>query len=145
MGIQAPAQVKYGLICKALQSDNNLLSITLLCQIAGVSRSGYYGWLESASFRIERDDADQRDFELVLEAYAFVVNFEFLHCLAELRVEDQQYVPYRYVLLLVAAWVNGNVDTIYSYNDCDNDDLASIISHLNRGLEFAIAYDEKHR
>ena len=71
MGIQAPAQVKYGLICKALQSDNNLLSITLLCQIAGVSRSGYYGWLESASFRIERDDADQRDFELVLEAYRF--------------------------------------------------------------------------
>ena len=71
MGIQAPAQVKYGLICKALQSDNNLLSITLLCQIAGVSRSGYYGWLESASFRIERDDADQRDFDLVLEAYRF--------------------------------------------------------------------------
>ena len=71
MGIQAPAQVKYGLICNALQSDNNLLSITLLCQIAGVSRSGFYGWLESASFRIERDEADQRDFGLVLEAYRF--------------------------------------------------------------------------
>ena len=58
MGIQAPAQVKYGLIWQAIQSDNNLLRITLLCQIAGASRSGFYGWLESASLRIERDDAD---------------------------------------------------------------------------------------
>lgn len=71
MGIQAPAQVKYGLIWQAIQSDNNLLRITLLCQIAGASRSGFYGWLESASLRIERDDADQRDFEQILEAYRF--------------------------------------------------------------------------
>ena len=37
MGIQAPAEVKYALICEATLRDNNLLKIGKLCQIAGVS------------------------------------------------------------------------------------------------------------
>lgn len=45
MGIQAPAEVKYGLIHEAVRQDDNLLNISALCRIAGVSRSGYYAWL----------------------------------------------------------------------------------------------------
>ena len=50
MGIQAPAEVKFRLIQDATSGDDNLLSITALCQIAGVSRSGYYNWKKFADF-----------------------------------------------------------------------------------------------
>lgn len=71
MGIQAPAEVKYGLIYEAVKRDNNLLSISEMCKAAGVSRSGYYAWLAAAPTRQKREESDQADFELILEAYRF--------------------------------------------------------------------------
>lgn len=71
MGIQAPAEVKFRLIWDATSRDNNLLSITALCQIAGVSRSGYYNWIGNEGTRQLQEDADEKDFALILEAYRF--------------------------------------------------------------------------
>ena len=71
MGIQAPAEVKFRLIRNAVSRDDNLLCITELCQIAGVSRSGYYNWLNNADKRQQREEADQADFDRVLAAYRF--------------------------------------------------------------------------
>lgn len=71
MGIEAPAKVKYGIINEAAAHDNNLLNITMLCRIAGVSRSGYYEWLKSAEYRQACEEQDARDFELVLGAYRY--------------------------------------------------------------------------
>jgi putative transposase len=53
------------------QRDNNRLNIKWLCETAGVSRSGYYNWLDSEQTRIEKGEQDKKDFELVLEAYRF--------------------------------------------------------------------------
>lgn len=71
MGIQAPAEVKYGLIREAVWQDGNLLNISALCRIAGVSRSGYYAWLDTAPLRQSREETDSRDFALVKQAYEF--------------------------------------------------------------------------
>ena len=71
MGIEAPAEVKYGLIQSAIQSDGNLLNVSWMCQIAGVSRSGFYAWRISADTRQHRERDDEKDFALVLEAYRF--------------------------------------------------------------------------
>ena len=71
MGIEAPAEVKYGLIQSAIQADGNLLNVSWMCQIAGVSRSGFYAWRNGAPARRQREDEDEKDFELVLEAYRF--------------------------------------------------------------------------
>ena len=71
MGIEAPAEVKYGLIQAAIQDDGNLLNVSWMCQIAGVSRSGFYAWRNGAPARQQREDEDEKDFELVLEAYCF--------------------------------------------------------------------------
>ena len=71
MGIQAPAEVKYGLIHDAVRQDGNQLSISALCRIAGVSRSGYYAWLDAAPLRQSREEADSADFALVKQAYEF--------------------------------------------------------------------------
>ncbi|MGM9590489.1 MAG: IS3 family transposase [Faecousia sp.] len=71
MGIEAPAEVKYSLIQAAIQADGNLLNITWMCQIAGVSRSGFYAWQSSATVRQQRERDDEGDFALILEAYRF--------------------------------------------------------------------------
>ena len=71
MGIQAPAKVKFALIYEAIQHDDNVLSISFMCEIAGVSRSGFYAWMKAAPARQKRESRDQADFVLVLEAYRF--------------------------------------------------------------------------
>ena len=71
MGIQAPAEVKFALIHQAIQQDDNKLSISFMCEVAGVSRSGFYAWLNAAPAREIREDQDKKDFELILEAYRF--------------------------------------------------------------------------
>ena len=71
MGIQAPAEVKFALIYNAIQNDDNALSISYMCRVAGVSRSGFYAWMNAAPTRQKREDNDRDDFAKVLEAYRF--------------------------------------------------------------------------
>ncbi|MCQ2463761.1 MAG: IS3 family transposase [Clostridia bacterium] len=47
------------------------MSISKMCELAEVSRSGYYEWLSSADARKEREEADKADFEKILEAYKY--------------------------------------------------------------------------
>ena len=71
MGIQAPAEVKFQLIHDAISKDDNLLVISRLCELAGVSRSGYYAWVEAAPVREAREERDRKDFDLILQAYKY--------------------------------------------------------------------------
>ncbi len=54
-----------------IQRDNNLLNISWLCEAAGVSRSGYYRWLNAVDIRDVKEEQDKKDFEQILEAYKF--------------------------------------------------------------------------
>lgn len=71
MGIEAPAEVKFSIIYEALKSDNNMLNISTLCQIAGVSRSGYYSWVAAEQHRQACEERDAADFAVILEAYRY--------------------------------------------------------------------------
>ncbi len=42
-----------------------------MCELAGVSRSGYYNWVRSEHIRERRELQDQADYALILEAYRF--------------------------------------------------------------------------
>jgi len=64
-------QGKYEIIRATVQKSNNLLNVSTLCEIAGVSRSGYYAWEAAAPLREEREEADRKDFDVILEAYNF--------------------------------------------------------------------------
>ena len=66
-----PASAKYAIIRKMTQRDNNLLNIVWLCDAAGVSRSGYYHYLETEDIRQQREEQDQHDFLIILEAYQY--------------------------------------------------------------------------
>lgn len=60
---------KFEIIHETINKSNNQLSVTMLCEIAGVSRSGYYNWVKSEGNRTQKEEQDRKDFELILAAY----------------------------------------------------------------------------
>ena len=65
------AENKFEIIHETISKANNTLSVKMLCEIAGVSRSGYYNWVNAADKRDEKERQDRADFELILIAYSF--------------------------------------------------------------------------
>lgn len=63
------ANEKFKIIEDLLLRDDNLLNISWLCEIAQVSRSGYYNWVNNEEKRNIRDLQDKEDFDLLLKAY----------------------------------------------------------------------------
>lgn len=63
------ARDKYQLISETLKKPTNHMSISALCKLANVSRSGYYKWLNTADARAKREEQDRLDFEKIKEAY----------------------------------------------------------------------------
>jgi len=78
--MNVPASAKYGIIREMTQRDNNLLNIAWLCAAAGVSRSGYYHYLETEDLRQHREEQDQKDFLIILEAYLLHWNNKNPNC-----------------------------------------------------------------
>jgi len=66
-----PASAKYSVIHKMTQRDDNLLNIAWLCKAAGVSRSGYYHYIDTEELRQQREEQDRHDFSVILVAYQF--------------------------------------------------------------------------
>ena len=64
-----PAYAKYAIIQEMYEREDCLLNIKHLCEIAGVSRSGYYHYLATADIRDEREEQDRKDVQLIIEAY----------------------------------------------------------------------------
>lgn len=65
------AKVKFELIHAAVTKENNVLSVNHLCEIASISRSGYYAWIKAAAHREAREEQDRKDYERILKAYQF--------------------------------------------------------------------------
>ena len=66
--MNVPSSSKYAIIQEMTLRDNNLLNITWLCKVAGVSRSGYYYYLKTEDFRRQREEHDQKNFLKLLAA-----------------------------------------------------------------------------
>ena len=54
-----------------ISKEDNLLTVVMLCNIAGVSKSGYYNWAASEERRLDKEEQDRKDFDLILEAYNY--------------------------------------------------------------------------
>lgn len=65
------SSVKFELIHSIVTKEGNLQNVKELCEIAGVSRSGYYNWVASADKREQKEAQDRADFDLILQAYNF--------------------------------------------------------------------------
>ena len=63
------SRVRYEVIRQTLATATNSMNVSTLCKIAGVSRSGYYSWLNNEEKRKKQELLDQEDFELILKAY----------------------------------------------------------------------------
>ena len=65
------ASARFQIIQDTLSQSGNTLSVSYLCEIAGVSRSSYYNWLRSEEHRQRRKEQDRKDFEVIPAAYQF--------------------------------------------------------------------------
>lgn len=67
MTTESDTRAKFRIIEETLIGDKNQLNITELCNVAGVSRSGYYNWQANTKRnRTKRDVKDQELFDKVL-------------------------------------------------------------------------------
>lgn len=66
---EIPTGEKYKIIDHLISKDNNELNISWLCNIAEVSRSGFYKWKERQNNPNEKELQDRADFDIILEAY----------------------------------------------------------------------------
>lgn len=69
MFVPPPVETRFAIIQDTLCANDNVLSVCELCRIANVSRSGYYRWTAAAESRAKRENQDQADFSLILQAY----------------------------------------------------------------------------
>lgn len=67
--MRGEAGVRFELIQQTVSNPDNTMSVTELCDLQHVSRSGYYNWLSSEERRQERERQDQEDFDLILGVY----------------------------------------------------------------------------
>lgn len=71
MYMNGSPQIRYGIIADTIKKDDNLLNISYLCEIAGVSRSGFYYWQNKKEVRLDAEEQDQKDFGLILLAFKY--------------------------------------------------------------------------
>lgn len=67
--MKVPANAKYAIIEQMISKEGNMLNVKWLCDTAGISRSGYYHYLQTSDLREQREQRDREDFELILAAY----------------------------------------------------------------------------
>ena len=68
MGVESAV---FEIIHEALRQEDSVLTVSAMCEIAGVSRSGYYRWEAASETREKREMRDRADFALILEAYKY--------------------------------------------------------------------------
>ena len=66
--MKAPSAI-FEIIHSLISRPEGCLSVSEMCGIAGVSRSGYYAWVKAAPIREAHEEQDRRDFDIILEAY----------------------------------------------------------------------------
>lgn len=59
------------MIRDTVTDPDNRITVKTLCELAGVSRSGYYKWLKNPCSKPNKEIQDELDFKLILEAYNF--------------------------------------------------------------------------
>ncbi|MED4717203.1 IS3 family transposase [Bacillus badius] len=63
------AAEKFSLIEKTIRIHQLNKAVSYLCELAGVSRSGYYDWLKAAPLRAQRDEQDELNIVIIQEIF----------------------------------------------------------------------------
>lgn len=71
MYMNGSPKIRYEIIADTIKQDDNLLNISYLCELAGVSRSGFYYWQNGKPERMAAEVSDQEDFDLILTAFQY--------------------------------------------------------------------------
>lgn len=69
--LESKPSVIFETIRETLADPSNRLTVSRLCEAAGVSKSGYYRWLSAEGQRAAREADDQDEFAWIMKAYEY--------------------------------------------------------------------------
>lgn len=93
---------------------------------------------------IEKQYAKELTVERVKDLPEIYIAFIYLeNCGAQVVVSEPEWAPYRYVYFEVISILDSMTQTVYTWCDCDKDDIDSIINNLQAGVKYAINYVPK--
>lgn len=72
------------------------------------------------------------------EIYSVV--FDTKNCMAQVIVHEPQFAPYRNVFFQVFSIAGKSDQPVFTWFDCNEDGIKSIIKNLQLGIEFALNY-----
>lgn len=66
--LMGESSAMFGFIAE-MEAKGTRLTVSEMCELSGVSRSGYYAWKAAAPERERREEQDRADFEQILKVY----------------------------------------------------------------------------
>lgn len=73
----------------------------------------------------------------------FSAIFDFEHCILEIDVYQNEFAPYRYVAIEIAAIVEGKIETIYLWYDKPAASCEEIVTEVDKGILYAVNYGRR--
>ena len=73
-----------------------------------------------------------------LSCYRVVINFN--NCMGEILINNEEFVPYRYVQVEILSFDSKSFHQVYYWGDSQDDDLQSIIYHIKEGVQTGIQF-----
>lgn len=93
---------------------------------------------------IEKLYAKELTVERVKDLPEIYMAFIYLeNCGAQVVVSKPEWAPYRYVYFEVISILDKTTQIVYTWCDCDKDDIDSIVKNLQKGVKYAINYVPK--
>lgn len=130
---------KFEVIQKTLRDEDNMLNVSMLCEIAGVSRSGYYRWVKAADVRAEKERKESKPIQ------AYGKGTENQQCRGELLgrrfteyssrkvlLTDITYIPYNGTFAYLSTVLDAYTKQILSYVMSDSLEVEFVLATVRK-------------
>lgn len=119
---------KFEIINQTLKEEDNLLNISSLCKIAGVSRSGYYRWIKTEEVRQKREQKDKEVF-----VADNILNREFTeHGARKVLLTDITYIPYNNKFCYLSTIIDAYTKQVLSYTTSDSLEMDFVLETVKK-------------
>lgn len=97
-------------------------------------------WIEE----IEKEYFNVIKVEIINKEYNyFRAIFTLENCMAQIIINEPDFAPYENIMFEAATIENNNYNNIYTWHNCNDENMADIINKLNDGIKFIVNYNRE--